>query len=410
MKKIVLLLIVFISCTQLSTSQNNLTEQQEYFLQELRDAHGGQILFANNYHKTSNVYYKLVEYSGMNFPVVFNQTFHWGEAHYGGLIILDYSTIHKKKDILAFVFAHEWAHQALGHQPNLYKPNGSTWRVKTSSTQYEDEADYYAGQFLAKYEYDVNKVASYLSSLPEFGGTQHSSGKQRAKTVLRGFNSVPKFTRQITQTSQTSFSQSTPEYQSILNEEFNNNANNWKTGRDFQKMTDAFDGEVKTLNVQYEISNGKYKIRNLGDYGQGGIAKEKLKFNSNTNFEISTVFNLYSGGFEFSWDSCSSEPDEEGYTESFSNYIHITEDGKFRVTHHNRAIEFGNTGKSGTFTFGNSNRVYLRIVYENGMCSYYINNKLVVRKSGNICGNGASFAVNTKTDVEIDNILIMRKN
>ncbi|QHI38770.1 hypothetical protein IMCC3317_41700 [Kordia antarctica] len=407
MKKILLVLILFISYTQLLTSQNNLTEKQQYFLQELNDAYGGQILFAKNYHKTSNVYYKLVEYSGMNFPVVFNQTFHWGEAHYGGLIILDYSTIHKKKDILAFVFAHEWAHQALGHQPNLYKPNGSKWRVKTSSTQYEDEADYYAGQFLAKYEYDIKKVTNYLSSLPEFNDTQHSSGKKRAATVLRGFNSVPKINRQITQTT---ISESTPEFQSILIEEFNNNTKNWKTGRDFKKMTGAFDGKVKTLNVHYEISNGKYKIRNLGDYGQGGIAKDKLKFNSSSNFEISTVFNLYSGGFEVSWDSCSSEPDAEGYTEGFSNYIYLTADGNYRIGHHNRKVEFGNTERSGTFTFGNSNRVYLRIVYKNGTCKYYINNKMIASKSANICGNGASFKVDTKTDVEIDNILILRKN
>jgi hypothetical protein len=190
MKKNIILLLILIICNQNLFSQNGLTQDQEYFLKELNDAYGGQIFYAKNYDKTSNVYRRLVEYSGMNFPVVFNQTFHWGEAHYGGLIILDYSTINKNKDILAFMFAHEWAHQALGHQPNLYKPNGSLWRVKTSSTQYEDEADFYAGQFLYQYNYNIDAVANYLKSLPDIGGEQHSSGKERANTVLNVYITV----------------------------------------------------------------------------------------------------------------------------------------------------------------------------------------------------------------------------
>ncbi|MFK7750709.1 MAG: hypothetical protein AB8B65_20120 [Kordia sp.] len=416
MKKVYIILLVAFAYISTATAQNNLTASQQYFLNELRDAYGGQIMFANNYQKTATVYRKLTEYSGMNFPVVFNQTFRWGEAHYGGLIILDYSTIHKEKNVLAFVFAHEWGHQAIGHQPNMYKPQGSQWRVKTTSTQYEDEADYYAGQFLAQYRYDVQAVVNYLRSLPNLPGNTHSSPQKRAQTVLRGFNSVnDRLNNGQFQTSnpvqiQGSPSQSELPYQSILVEDFNNNKNNWKIGRDYKKMKSPFDGETKTLNITYEMSNGKYSIRGNGDYGQGGIGSEQLKFNAGDNFEISTVFYLFAGQFEFIWDSCSSEPDAEGYTTNYQNYILFETDGSYRVGHHNRRVEFGNTEKSGKFTFGNANRVYLKIVYEDGICSYYINQKLVVKKSADVCGNGASIMVGSKTDVEIDNIMILRKN
>ncbi len=150
-------ILIICSFVVLLTGQTQeLSEKQSYFLRELQDAYGGQLEFAKDYEKTTQTYNELVNYSGMQFPVVFNQTFNWGQAHYGGLIILDYSTIHKNKHVLAFVFAHEWGHQALGHQPNLYNPNGNRWQVKTTSTQLEDEADFYAGKFLAKYNYSID--------------------------------------------------------------------------------------------------------------------------------------------------------------------------------------------------------------------------------------------------------------
>ncbi len=181
-------LFVFKFC--ITNGQNNLTDQQRYLINELRDAYGGQINYAYNYPKTKYIYNQLREYSGMEFPVIFNQTFRWGVAHHGGLIILDYSTINKNEDILAFVFAHEWGHQALGHQANLYNPYGSTWKIRTSSTETEDEADFYAGKFLASYNYDVDVVYNYLSGLPEDDSHTHSSGRVRANTVLKGYRSV----------------------------------------------------------------------------------------------------------------------------------------------------------------------------------------------------------------------------
>ncbi|WP_298520009.1 hypothetical protein [uncultured Kordia sp.] len=418
MKRIIIILLVFVSYTQMTTAQSNLTESQQYFLKELRDAYGGQIMFANNYYKTETVYRKLAEYSGMNFPVVFNQTFHWGEAHYGGLIILDYSTIHKEKDVLAFVFAHEWGHQALGHQPNMYKPQGSQWRVRTSSTQYEDEADYYAGQFLAQYRYDVQAVVTYLRSLPNSSGNTHSSPQKRAQTVLRGFNSVNdrlnngefQSVNPIDIQRQNNSLRNQLPYTSILVEDFNNNKNNWKIGRDYKKYKFSSDGEITTLNVTHAMSNGKYVIKSSGDYGKGDIGTKQLRFDANNNFEISTVFNLYTGEFEVNWDSCKGETDADGSYEQFSNSIRFTSDGEYLVLHHNRSSELGSIGKEGKFTFGKRNRVYLQIIYENGVCKYYINKKLVASVKADVCGNGAVLGVDSNVDVEIDNIMILRKN
>lgn len=187
-----LILIVFLALfSQNIWAQYNLSSQQKYMINEWRDAYGGKIYYAYNYPKTYNIYKQLKRYTGMDYPIIFSQTFQWGQAHRGGLIILDYSTINKNKHILAFVFAHEWGHQALGHQANVYNPYGSTWRIRTSATQTEDEADIYAGKFLATYNYDINTVYNYLYNLPKNDNDHtHSSGKQRAKLVLRGYRSV----------------------------------------------------------------------------------------------------------------------------------------------------------------------------------------------------------------------------
>jgi hypothetical protein len=186
---ILAILILFIS--QSLFAQYNLSDKQKYMINEWKDAYGGKVYYAYNYPKTYNVYKQLKRYSGMNYPIIFSQTFNWGQAHRGGLIILDYSTINKNKHILAFVFAHEWGHQALGHQPNVYNPYGSTWKRRTSSTQTEDEADVYAGKFLASYNYDINVVYNYLSNLPKNDNDHtHYSGKKRAKLVLKRYRSV----------------------------------------------------------------------------------------------------------------------------------------------------------------------------------------------------------------------------
>ena len=149
-----------------------------------------KIYYAYNYPKTYAIYKQLVAYTRMDYPIIFGQIFNWGQAHNGGLIIIDYSTIQKDKNILAFVFAHEWGHQALGHQANIYHPSGSTWRYRSSPTESEDEADVYAGKFLANYGYNLNIVYNYLYSLPETDDHTHSSGKDRAELVKSGYYAV----------------------------------------------------------------------------------------------------------------------------------------------------------------------------------------------------------------------------
>ncbi len=189
---ILIFCLVFIS--QNVFSQYKLTNQQKYQINEWKDAYGGKIYYAYNYPKTYKVYKELKRYSGMEYPIIFNQTFNWGQAHNGGLIILDYSTINKNRNILAFVFAHEWGHQALGHQSNVYNPYGSTWKIRSSQTETEDEADVYSGKFLAKYNYDIDIVYNYLANLPiNDNDHTHSSGKKRANLVLSGYRSVKSY-------------------------------------------------------------------------------------------------------------------------------------------------------------------------------------------------------------------------
>lgn len=135
---------------------------------------------------------QLIDYSGKVFRVVPGQSFQWGQAHAGGWIILDISSASAEKPILAFRLAHEWGHEALGHQPNIYQPSGSPWRFRATPTADEDAADEYAGKFLATYHYDLDSVTSYLRSLPAMPGDfQHSDGPRRARIVETAYESVP---------------------------------------------------------------------------------------------------------------------------------------------------------------------------------------------------------------------------
>ncbi|MBB5636903.1 hypothetical protein HDE68_002816 [Pedobacter cryoconitis] len=188
MKKYIILLMLLIS--NAASAQYNLTDGQKYFLQELRDANFGRIYYAYNIPKANVIYRQLVSYSNMDYYIVLGQTFNWGQAHNGGIIIIDYSSINKNANILAFMFAHEWGHQALGHQENIYHPSGSNFRFKTSATQYEDEADIYAGKFLASYGYDINIVCNYLNALPENDDHTHSTGGERAALVREGYRYI----------------------------------------------------------------------------------------------------------------------------------------------------------------------------------------------------------------------------
>lgn len=143
--------------------------------------------------RVGKTYAQLQTYSGMQFQLYAAQNFNWGQAHAGGVILLDLSTVgqgESQPDVFAFKLAHEWGHEALGHQPNFYNPNGGAYRYSAiaNDTSSEDAADAYAGAFLAEYKYDASKVAEYLKGLPENpSGDTHSSGPERAKTVTRAF-------------------------------------------------------------------------------------------------------------------------------------------------------------------------------------------------------------------------------
>lgn len=140
---------------------------------------------------------QLVEYSGRSFPVALAQTHQWGQAYPGGIILLDSSVLTEDTDIMAFKYAHEWAHQVLGHVRNTGPTENlgtvpstprSAWgspEFSTDATRVEDEADAWAAKFLAAYGYNLEAVAAYLREVP-YNPTDatHSSGKNRATAIL----------------------------------------------------------------------------------------------------------------------------------------------------------------------------------------------------------------------------------
>lgn len=386
----ILFLLVFIS--QVSFAQRNLTEQQKYFIQEWNDAYGGQIQYADNYFKTSKIYNELADFSKMKYPVIFNQTFQWGQAHYGGLIILDYSTINKDENILAFMFSHEWGHQALGHQPNLYNPNGSIWKIKTHSTQFEDEADYYAGQFIKKYNYDIDVIIGFLESLPNFNDHTHSSGLERARLVLDGYNSI----------TYNKVKNKEPEiivdYYSVFGDSFNANNNDWTVGHVYKKNTDL----DFIRNVYYKIEGGKYKIRNLGNIIEA-IGYEQLSFRVDSDFEISIVAYLYSGSFSIQWAGKS----------ACENELKVYSSGKYEIWKTTSCSEDKLSSEhdvtSGQFVAATSNRIKLKIKYSDGYFDYYINDLIISGFPAEIFGNETNLSIGTGSDLAIDNILILKK-
>jgi hypothetical protein len=134
---------------------------------------------------------QLVEYSHQVYRVIPAQNFDWGSAHAGGWILLDISSATASDEVLAFRLAHEWGHQALGQQPNFFHPMGRGWAFQSNSTQDEDDADTYAGKFLATYHYALEPVLRELRSMPASpAGDSHSDGAMRARIVERAFDSV----------------------------------------------------------------------------------------------------------------------------------------------------------------------------------------------------------------------------
>ncbi|HET9621455.1 MAG TPA: hypothetical protein VFP84_08825 [Kofleriaceae bacterium] len=139
--------------------------------------------------RVNGVIGQLEQWSGRSFTVVPSQTGNWGQAHSGGTILFDLSSAMQSDAVLAFRLAHEWGHEVLGHQPNMYNPHGRP-RLIASPTQDEDEADVYAGRFLCSLGYDVEQVKMNLRRYPAITGDSHSSGAQRASNVQQGCSAV----------------------------------------------------------------------------------------------------------------------------------------------------------------------------------------------------------------------------
>ena len=139
--------------------------------------------------RVNRVIAQLESWSGEQFTVVPTQTFNWGQAHANGVIYFDVSSAMQSESVLAFRLAHEWGHEALGHQPNIYNPMGRP-RMIMSPTQDEDEADVYAGKFLCSNGYDIDEVEANLRRYPAITGDSHSSGEKRAQNVAEGCAAV----------------------------------------------------------------------------------------------------------------------------------------------------------------------------------------------------------------------------
>ena len=70
----------------------------------------------------ASIYSQLKEFSGVDYRIIPGQAVEWGQAHSDGINLLSISTLRKDKPILAYMLVHEWGHEALGHQSNLYPP------------------------------------------------------------------------------------------------------------------------------------------------------------------------------------------------------------------------------------------------------------------------------------------------
>ena len=139
----------------------------------------------NSNSKIAKIYRHLVKHSGKNFPVLPAQTYNGGQAHQGGIIIIDISKLSEPKEVLAFWLAHEWGHQDLGHTANIWQPSPvQKWKYRVLPTAKEDEADEYAAEFLAKYGYSIDRVVWMISRLPSDPNAHaYSDGPIRAKKV-----------------------------------------------------------------------------------------------------------------------------------------------------------------------------------------------------------------------------------
>lgn len=172
------------------SAQSSLSLEQRNVINDWKAASSGGVAYASDDPKAATIHYQLVRFTGQHYPIILAQPVAWRHGHVEGLIIVDQSLIDLDRNISAFVFAHEWAHLILGHQPNIYRTGDNVWEYHASAAKSEDEADIYAGKFLAVFGYEPDMVYDYLSALPESEDHTHSTGKKRVELVRKGYTSV----------------------------------------------------------------------------------------------------------------------------------------------------------------------------------------------------------------------------
>ncbi len=180
MRQAMMLLLVSLSLPISANAQ----DPRAFHAKELADYYKGSLRLGPNLARARTIYDQLRNDSGMEFRVIPCQTFSAGQAHDGGIILIDISLLQKPTPIVAFFLSHEWGHEALGHSPNIYRPNANAWRIRYSATQDEDEADEYAANFMAQHHYALDPVIAYLRRIPySRGDFTHSWGPARAQHV-----------------------------------------------------------------------------------------------------------------------------------------------------------------------------------------------------------------------------------
>lgn len=137
--------------------------------------------------RLATIYRQLAAWSGKR-PALFPaQTGNIGQAHHGGVILIDVSKLTEVDSVLAFWLAHEWGHVALGHTDNLVH-SGSIWELRALPSAREDAADRYAARFLADHGYDITPAVQNLHKLPDSPRNHsHSPSAVRARNVEQAY-------------------------------------------------------------------------------------------------------------------------------------------------------------------------------------------------------------------------------
>ncbi len=107
-------------------------------------------LYQNGINRLSAAHQMLVAYSGKDCRIHVSRDNGPGSAHPFDVINLDVKILNYSLEVIAFVLAHEWGHQVLGHLDTPMTPENTPGR--------EDEADVYAAKFQATHNFDIQGV------------------------------------------------------------------------------------------------------------------------------------------------------------------------------------------------------------------------------------------------------------